>query len=161
MRGTLAARNITKSHGAAVVLEGVSLTISPGRRIGIIGPNGVGKSTLRRILAGEDEPDSGAVSRTTPGLTVGYLPQEPDARQGETLRAYLARRTGLAETGREVDELAAQLEHDPAITDAYAAALERFLALGGDDFDARVGAVCAELGLRANRLELPVEVLSG
>jgi ATPase subunit of ABC transporter with duplicated ATPase domains len=161
MRGTLAARSVSKSYGAAVVLDGVSLTISPSRRIGLIGPNGVGKSTLLRILAGEEQPDSGAVARMPPSLTVGYLPQEPDARPDETLLGYLARRTGVAEAGRALDELAARLEHDPSVAGAYGEALELYLALGGDGFEARAGAVCAELGLRANRLGLPVEHLSG
>ena len=161
MRGTLAARTISKSYGATVVLDGVSLTISPGRRIGIVGPNGIGKSTLLRILAGEDHPDTGVVSRTPPSLTVGYLPQEPDGRPGETLLGYLARRTGVAGAGRALDELAARLEQDPSIAALYAEALERYLVLGGDGFEAQAGAVCAELGLPANRLGLSVEHLSG
>src|SRR6478609_6122499 len=95
--GTLAAHNITKSHGAAIVLDGVSLTVPARARIGVVGRNGVGKSTLLRLLAGLEEPDSGRVSRLPPTLTVGYLPQETDADPDETLRAYLARRTGLAD----------------------------------------------------------------
>jgi ATPase subunit of ABC transporter with duplicated ATPase domains len=161
MSGTLAARNVSKSYGAAVVLDGVSLTISPGRRIGVVGSNGVGKSTLLHILAGEEEPDAGAVSRTPATLAVGYLPQEPDARAGETLLDSLARRTGVGAAGRALDELAAGLERDPGVADEYTEALERYLALGGEGFESRAAAVCAELGLRANRLDLPVEHLSG
>ena len=94
-------------------------------------------------------------------MTVGYLPQEPDALSGETLRAYLARRTGAAEAERELEKLAQELDRDPTLAAAYAEALKRFLALGGDDLDARARAVCADLGLPANRLDLPVEHLSG
>ncbi len=74
--GTLAATNVTKSYGAEVVLDGVSLVVPPRARIGVIGPNGAGKTTLLRVLAGLDEPDEGRVERRPGSLTVGYLPQE-------------------------------------------------------------------------------------
>ncbi len=88
-RGSLAslvARDVTKSFGPHVVLERVSLTVGPRSRIGVVAPNGTGKSTLLRILAGVERPDSGRVTRTPPGATVGYLPQEPDRADGETVR---------------------------------------------------------------------------
>ncbi len=59
--GTLVASHITKSHGSALVLDDVSLTMRPGARIGVVGPNGIGKSTLLRILAGQLSPDPGDV----------------------------------------------------------------------------------------------------
>jgi ATPase subunit of ABC transporter with duplicated ATPase domains len=89
----LTAANITKYHGAQLVLRDVTLVVPPDARIGLVGPNGVGKSTLLRILAGEEEPDRGTVRRTPPGLAVGYLPQEGDqanASGGEAARARLA-----------------------------------------------------------------------
>src|SRR5919201_5828969 len=104
--GVLAARNVTKRHGPTVVLDAVSFSVPPGSRIGVVGPNGVGKSTLLRVLAGLEEPDAGSVVRTPPALTVGYLPQEADVRPGEPLAAYLARRTGVAEAAHRLDELA-------------------------------------------------------
>ncbi len=69
-RGVLAARNIAKSYGDTVVLENLSVTITPASRIGIVGPNGIGKSTLLRLLAEAEEPDSGVVSRELPELSV-------------------------------------------------------------------------------------------
>jgi ABC-type multidrug transport system ATPase subunit len=61
MRGALVARSLTKSFGDAVVLGGVSLTVGPGDRVGIVGPNGIGKSTLLRVRAGLEPPDGGSV----------------------------------------------------------------------------------------------------
>jgi ATPase subunit of ABC transporter with duplicated ATPase domains len=78
LRGTLAARTITKSYGETVVLGGLSLTVTPSSRIGVVGPNGIGKSTLLRLLAGLEEPDAGTVCREPPGLGVAYLAQERD-----------------------------------------------------------------------------------
>src|SRR2546423_9995884 len=101
--GTLAARSISKSHGPRVVLDGVSLTVTPGTRVGVVGPNGIGKSTLLRVLARLEAPDRGAVVREPAALTVGYLPQEPDAPPDETLVEYLARRTGVADAEAEMD----------------------------------------------------------
>jgi ATPase subunit of ABC transporter with duplicated ATPase domains len=91
-RGTLVARNITKSYGDTVVLERLSLTVNPSSRIGVVGPNGIGKSTLLRLLAGVEEPDSGAITRDPPDLTVAYLAQELAAAGlsgGEAARARL------------------------------------------------------------------------
>jgi ATPase subunit of ABC transporter with duplicated ATPase domains len=88
----LAAANITKYHGAQLVLHDVTVVVPPDARIGLVGRNGVGKSTLLRLLAGLDEPDRGTVRRTPPGLTVGYLPQEERPRAasgGEAARARL------------------------------------------------------------------------
>src|SRR4051794_21843739 len=107
---TLAASTISKSHGPRAVLDGVSVSVTPGSRVGVVGPNGIGKSTLLRVLAGLEPPDRGAVVREPPGLTVGYLPQEADARTAETLLAYLARRAGVAAAEVELDELARRLE---------------------------------------------------
>jgi ATPase subunit of ABC transporter with duplicated ATPase domains len=159
--GTLAARQIGKSHGAHVVLEGVSLVAPPRARIGVVGPNGIGKSTLLRVLAGLEEPDAGTVERSPPTLTVGYLPQEVDTRRGETLFDYLARRTGVAEAAARMDALAERLTGEPELAGRYSEALDGFLALGGDDVEARAGAVCAEVGLPADRLGMPVAAFSG
>jgi ATPase subunit of ABC transporter with duplicated ATPase domains len=101
------------------------------------------------------------VRRDPNGLAVGYLPQEPDARPGETLLAYIARRTGVADAERRLDQLTDALEGDPGAAGAYAEALERFLAFGGDDLEARAASVCADVGLRPGLLGRTVGALSG
>lgn len=89
----LAARSLSKSHGSRVLFEDVSLVVGDGDRIGIFGPNGVGKSTLMRILAGIDPPDDGRIE-TAKGLRIAYVPQEdvlsPDATVESALLAALA-----------------------------------------------------------------------
>src|SRR3954468_3161058 len=134
----LAAKSISKSHGAAVVLDRVSVAVDAGQRVGVVGPNGIGKSTWLRVLAGVEPADSGAVERVPPNLRVGLLPQEPDTRPGETLGGYLARRTGVQAANESLDVWTEKLATDPDATEQYSDALEHFLAIGGADFDARV-----------------------
>jgi len=165
----LTATRISKSHGAAVVLAEVSFTVGPRSRLGIVGPNGVGKTTLLRILAGIDPPDSGRVVRTPPDLTVGYLPQEPDGLPGETGRAYLERRSGVAAASAALEQAAdalaaASTPGADGIDDAgarYADALDHWTRLGGADFDARVGQAATDAGLAEDRLDVCVADLSG
>ena len=145
MRVSLA--GVGKGFGAHTVLHDVSLTVGPRSRLGLVGPNGVGKSTLLRLLGGLEQPDAGTVTLTPATLAAGYLPQERDARRGETLLAYLGRRTGVADAERELERRAAALAGGENVSDAYAAALERFLQLGGGDLEARARSVCADLGL--------------
>src|SRR4051812_23429079 len=81
----LAATNIGLSYGDRVILEGVSISVEPGERIGIVGRNGTGKSTLLKILAGITKPDLGNVSLNR-GSRAGYLHQDPNLDPDETLR---------------------------------------------------------------------------
>jgi ATPase subunit of ABC transporter with duplicated ATPase domains len=157
----LSAKDVTRYRGGQLVLDRVSLSVGPLSRIGVVGPNGIGKSTLLGILAGLDQPDAGFVERAPADLKVGYLAQEPDAERGETLRAYLARRTGVAEAEVALDRLTAALADDPGQVGAYTEALDRFLTLGGDDFEARAASICAELGLPPDRLDVAIGDLSG
>ena len=94
LAGSLVAAGVSKSYGAEVVLEDVSLVVPPRARIGLVGPNGAGKSTLLRLLAGLEEPDAGRIRRTPPTLAVGYLAQERNGTGtrsgGEETRAALA-----------------------------------------------------------------------
>jgi ATPase subunit of ABC transporter with duplicated ATPase domains len=151
---------VTKSYGAQPVLEAVTLAVGGRTQLGLVGPNGVGKSTLLRILAGVERPDGGTVAREPADLRVGYLPQEVDARPGETLLGYLGRRTGVAQAESELERLAAALAEDGSAGEAYSAALERFLALGGGDLEPRSRAMCAELGLPMS-IEQETAALSG
>jgi ATPase subunit of ABC transporter with duplicated ATPase domains len=155
----LVAHRVSKSYGATAALRPVSLRVSHGDRIGVVGPNGIGKSTLLRILAGIEQPDEGTVTRAE-GSYVGYVPQEVGLRAGETLRGYLARRTGVADAEAAVEALATRLGEEAQLADAYSRALERLTLLGGEAFDARCHTVCRQLGLEAE-LDRPVAHVSG
>jgi ATPase subunit of ABC transporter with duplicated ATPase domains len=158
---TLVARSVTRVHGTHVVLADVDLTVGPRSRIGVVGPNGVGKSTLLRILAGTEEPDGGSVTRA-PTTTVGWLPQEPERREGERLHDFLARRTGVAAATADMERTAAELATGgPGADERYATALDTWMALGGADLDARIGAVCDDLGIPATLLDQGMSTLSG
>jgi ATPase subunit of ABC transporter with duplicated ATPase domains len=160
MRVQLAA--VSKRYGAQAVLDHVDLTIGPLARVGIVGPNGVGKTTLLRIVAGREEPDAGSVVRAPTWLTCGYLAQERLGGEQRPLLETLARRTGVAQAEQELVASSAALAraHDASDAERYSAALDAFLAIGGGDFEARAGTVCAELGLSAD-LGRPAHALSG
>src|SRR5580698_5082683 len=99
---TLVARQITHERAGRPVLSDIALTIAPGTCLGIVGPNGVGKSTLLQVLAGLITPTSGSVRIDPPTATVGYLAQEQTVRPSETVRQSLSRRTGVAAAKTEL-----------------------------------------------------------
>ncbi len=162
----LVATDVVRTFGDRVVLDGVGLVAHPGQPVGLVGENGVGKSTLLRILAGIDRPDAGTVSAPA---DLAYLGQEaemdPGATVGEVLHAALAplheavaRLEGLA--GR----LAATDTDDPIDTDTaaeYASALAWAEHHDAWDADRRAELAAAHLGLAAVDRDRPVASLSG
>jgi ATPase subunit of ABC transporter with duplicated ATPase domains len=158
----LTATNVSVSFGSLAVLDAVSVSIGDGDRIGILAPNGVGKSTLLRVLAGDLEPDSGSVIRAPATTTVLRLAQEPDIRPGESLTDHLARRTQVAGAQADLDASTEALTRGVAgADDAYDAALQRWLTLGGADLPERTAEVTARLGLADRLLNRNVAELSG
>ena len=148
MSATLVAKGLSAAFGSRTLFSDLNLVVAPGDVIGLVGANGAGKSTLLRLLAGLDEPDSGAVARTPPTASIGYLAQQPDRMPGETLRQFLARRTGVADAAQAMDTAAEALgTGGEGVDDRYSDALERWLDLGGADLDERAAAVAADLGL--------------
>ena len=156
----LDARQITRRYAARTVLDTVDVHLDAGSRVGLVGPNGAGKSTLLRILAGLEAPDRGTVRRLG---TVGYLPQMADASEPRlSVRQLILERVGVAAASRELERWAATLQAGRLdAIELHAAALERWVALGGDDLDARLARAAAELGLEQRLLERRLETLSG
>ncbi|MEV6352347.1 ABC-F family ATP-binding cassette domain-containing protein [Streptomyces hydrogenans] len=161
MTATLVAKDLAAGHGERTLFAGLDLVVAPGDVIGLVGVNGAGKSSLLRLLAGLDTPEEGEVRLSPPTATVGHLPQEPERRAGETVRAFLARRTGVAAAQAAMDEATQGLvDGTPGADDAYATTLERWLDLGGADLDERAEEVAASLGLTIG-LDQPMTGLSG
>ncbi|MFF9899402.1 ABC-F family ATP-binding cassette domain-containing protein [Streptomyces longispororuber] len=162
----LLAHDVVRDLGGRRVLDGVSLTAAPGRRIGLIGENGVGKSTLLRVLAGVDEPDAGSVSRPR---DLGFLPQETPFDAASTIAEVLAEalreaREDLAELERLGEELARVPEgsarHQELLT-AYGGRLEQAQDRGAWDADRRAASALDGLGLAALGHDRTLGSLSG
>jgi ATPase subunit of ABC transporter with duplicated ATPase domains len=162
MPTSLHATDLRLSFTDRVVLGGVDVHAEPGWRIGVIGPNGVGKSTLLGVLAGRIATDAGSVRLVPPSANVGLLPQEPERRSDEAVVGFITRRTGVAAASVELDAATGDLATGTAgADDRYGDAIDRWLALGGADLDARIGTVCAELGIDERILGQPMASLSG
>ena len=162
MSAILTAKGLAAGHADRLLFSGLDLVIAPGEITGLVGANGAGKSTLLQILAGLVPPDQGEVGLSPPAATVGYLSQEPERRPGESTGGFIARRTGVARAQQDLDEATALLvEEKPGADDAYSAALERWLALGGADLEERAAAVFTTLGLPADAGSEAMTSLSG
>jgi ATPase subunit of ABC transporter with duplicated ATPase domains len=161
MSATLVARGLAAAHGDRSLFADLDLVVAAGDVIGLVGANGAGKSTLLRVLGGIVASDGGTITVSPSQATIGYLPQEPDRRERETVRQFLARRTGVTAADDAMQAAARALADGAAgADDDYAHALDRWLALGGPDLDERAGAVAADLGLRVD-LDHEMTALSG
>jgi macrolide transport system ATP-binding/permease protein len=151
----LSARDVTKVYGDRRVLDSVSLTTSPGQRLGLVGENGVGKSTLLRLLAGVEEPDAGEITRPP---DCGFLTQElafaMDQTVAEVLDDALAE---IREAERRLDELASE----PDRMDEYGEVLEWAQAHDIWDADRRAALVVQGLGLAGIAHDRRLGELSG
>ena len=167
MAATLVASGLTVVRGPLLVLSEVGLTVAPGTRVGVVGPNGVGKSTLLSCLAGALEPDAGTVHLSPASANVGLLPQEPERRPGESALAFLLRRTGVTAAQADLDAATDRLTEGDELGDedgdgeGYDEALQRWLDLGGADLEQRAEQVCADIGLSPVLLSSPMTALSG
>jgi ATPase subunit of ABC transporter with duplicated ATPase domains len=159
---TLTATDLRRERGTQTVLAGISVTVGPGERVGVIGANGAGKSTLLRILSGLERPDAGKVELSPPRATIGYFPQERRHPTASSVGSYLRDVTGVAAAEATLVAAADRLASgDRSAPSDYGDALERWDRLGAADFDSRLEAVLTELGSGPEVLERQMGSLSG
>ncbi|MBC8101273.1 MAG: ABC-F family ATP-binding cassette domain-containing protein, partial [Cytophagales bacterium] len=153
-----------KGFGAQTVLENVSLRVGRGEKIGIVGKNGGGKTTLLKMLVGRETPDRGNIHLAR-GVRIGYLSQIADLGDERTVReealtALVALKNAETEL-REAEQALAATPQDSDALDAYAAAVDRFEFAGGDKAEASLLGALAAMGFSEADLEKPIMVLSG
>ncbi|MGW9193927.1 ribosomal protection-like ABC-F family protein [Micromonospora chersina] len=152
---------VSKHHDTEPLFAGLDLIVNAGDRVGLVGPNGVGKSTLLRVLIGEEPPSAGHVERA-PGTTVGYFAQQvpdPDATVGEFLAAGLGELHPLAAELRELERRLAG--GDTAALHAYGEAQDRWAALDGWRAQARLTEVRQRLDVEHLADDTPLHRVSG
>ena len=157
---------VSKGFGPVAVLKDVSFGVREGERLGLVGANGVGKSTLLRLIAGQLAPDGGEIAFPRPADT-GYLPQETRFRPGQSVAELVREAQGrVTEVGRRLEAAEAALgaataADAPGLLDAYGELAEQFERLGGYDLAHRTDAVFSGLGIAHLDRERELGSLSG
>jgi macrolide transport system ATP-binding/permease protein len=151
----LQVRNVSKFYGAVTVLDDVSFVLNAGERIGLVGPNGVGKSTLLKILTAQEGADSGSFSYAL-STEVGYLPQTMPEFYGHTMQDLILESVGnlrqLEERMRELEVAMTTADEDKltALMEEYSLVSGRFEDRGGYELDHKIDTILD--GLRISYL---------
>jgi ATP-binding cassette subfamily F protein 3 len=163
-------KDLSINHAGRLIFKDLSWSIGDRDRIGLIGPNGVGKSSLVKAIVGEVEPSAGMITRAR-GLRVGYLPQHPNLTPGRRLiDEAMIKPPALAAVEDELSAVEASLADPDVYNDADKLAralaqqekiLERWEALGGTRFENKIREMLAHLGFTPDDHELQTEALSG
>jgi ATPase subunit of ABC transporter with duplicated ATPase domains len=159
----LTVRGLTVEVGGQTIVEGASLEIRAGDKVGLVGRNGAGKTTLLKVLGGATTPKTGAVQRAAAS---GYLSQDPraDAVPDSTIcMAHVLAGRGLDTLATRMEKARLTLEEDPSTENihAFSEAMERFEAAGGYEAESEIRKLAAGLGLADDRLDLHLGALSG
>jgi ATPase subunit of ABC transporter with duplicated ATPase domains len=158
----LQVRNLAVDVAARRVLSDAAFTVAPGDKVGLVGRNGVGKTSLLKVLAAEDDPAAGLVLRRG---TLGYVPQNPRPRAeaAQTALAHVLSGRGLDRAATRLEELHKALEkdHSTANVERFSEAEERYRLDGGYSAESDARRIATGLGLKPDRIDLPLGVLSG
>jgi len=159
----LQARDVMVEVGGRPVVEGATLTLRAGDKVGLVGRDGAGKTSFLKVLAGEVAPHSGTVLRRG---QLGYLRQDPMKRRddmGGIALVHVLEARGLAAAAEQVERLRIGLEEDSSTRNVarFSRAEEAYRDAGGYSSEGEVRRIAAGLGLTEGRLDLPVGVLSG
>ncbi len=162
-------RSVDKFYGGRAVLRGLDLNVNAGARIGLVGTNGAGKSTVLRILAGTEEVDGGEVVRRR-GMNVASLPQYVEGDERTPMDVVRAARPEIRDLQRELDaceeqlgmaEVASDLRRMQRVLERQERLLRRFTELGGPGFEGEARGYLGSLGLGDGDIERPMRDLSG
>jgi len=158
----LQVRNLSIDVAARRVLSEAAFTVAAGDKVGLVGRNGAGKTSLLKVLAGEDDPAAGLVLRRG---TLGYVPQNPRPRAESTQTAlsHVLSGRGLDRAAARLIELHAVLDRDPSIANVqrFSDAEERYRLDGGYSAESDARRIATGLGLKPDRIDLSLGVLSG
>jgi ATP-binding cassette subfamily F protein 3 len=163
----VAIQNLAKSYAGHLVLDGITLDLHKGEKVGFVGANGSGKTTLFKLIVGQEPPDSGgiAVARST---SIGYLPQEPDLPSdcslieavGEVFARHRAIEADLRSLSQQIAEVHGTSQ-EAALLQKYDRLHARFEVQGGYGHEVRTREVLGGLGFAPDEYQKPVNVLSG
>ncbi|MFO8035074.1 MAG: ABC-F family ATP-binding cassette domain-containing protein [Anaerolineales bacterium] len=157
--------NISKSYGPLDVFAGLSLSIPPQARIALVGANGIGKTTLLRVLAGKENPSGGRIQRAN-NLSIGFLPQEAKIDSERTLwEEALSAVDHLRRMEKELERLEKEMGRSSAtdqdLLNRYGQLQEAFQNQGGYTYPARIRQVLGGLGFEESHFQMPIKKLSG
>lgn len=160
-------KNIRKYYGPKLILDGVNLSLNRGQRLALVGENGVGKTTLCRIIIGEEDLDTGSI-RLASGAEIGYLPQEVSSEDDTTVQNYIEQALGaldeLRQQMRRLEQDMSQSLPDNEMQDVleqYGHVQEKFERHGGYDIDSRIKQIFVGLNIEYIDPQRPLNTLSG
>src|SRR5258708_28619802 len=159
-------RHLSKSYGAIIVLDDISFVINPNDRVGIVGPNGVGKTTLLSILVGQETIDAGSFS-FAPSTETGYLPQTTPEFYGRTMQDLIYESLGnlrqLEERMRALESAMSAAAGEPlaGMMEEYDLVSTRFQDQGGYAIDHKIDAILDELRVAYIARDLEMQTHSG
>ncbi|MEJ7798929.1 MAG: ABC-F family ATP-binding cassette domain-containing protein [Ilumatobacter sp.] len=159
----LQAQALSVEVGGRLVVDDASFTVMPRDKVGIVGRNGAGKTSLFKVLGGANEPASGAVLRKG---GFGYLPQDPKiegASESRTAIQHVLSGRGIDDEIVRIEKLRIAMEENPdeRNVERYLGAEEQFRVTGGYSAESEARALAAGLGIGEDRIESPIGVLSG